>query len=136
MIDMTTLAATIAQAVAAALQQGQPAQSQPLAQPANGSAKPAQTQAERLASKDKSLLSTFTRKGFKDVQLMDRTDPSKPFNVRPFKGWLDQGRLVRKGEHGVRGLFHVSQTDPVKAAPANPKPGPKVKVKKPAKTTA
>lgn len=32
-------------------------------------------------------------------------------NVKPYKVWLAEGRVVRKGQHGVSGLFHVSQTD-------------------------
>ena len=69
-----------------------------------------------LAAKDQHLINTFHRKGFKDVVLMDRDDPTKPFDVRPFKGWLDQGRIVRKGQKGVRGLFHLTQTDPLPSA--------------------
>jgi hypothetical protein len=77
-----------------------------------------------LASKDAAIVNAFHRKGFKDVVLMDRADPSKPFNVKPFKAWLADGRIVRKGSKGVRGLFHVTQTDPLpgkastKTAPA------------------
>ena len=137
---MTTISAelvtAIAQAVAAALshqQQASPKANN--AQPVNGAALKA-TQAERLAAKDRSLLMGFARKGFKDVVLLDRNDPTKPFNVRPFKGWLDQGRLVRKGERGIRGLFHISQTEPVTKAPAKPKEGPKVVAKKPARARA
>ena len=52
---------------------------------------------------------------------MNRADPKAEFNVRPFKQWLEQGRMVRKGQHGIRGLFHVTQTDPIKpAAKAQP----------------
>jgi hypothetical protein len=32
-------------------------------------------------------------------------------NVKPYKLWLAEGRIVRKGQHGVSGMFHVSQTD-------------------------
>jgi hypothetical protein len=36
-------------------------------------------------------------------------------NVLTYKGWLGNGRQVRRGEHGVKAggysLFHVSQTD-------------------------
>ena len=47
---------------------------------------------------------------------MLRNDPKAPFDVRPFKGWLDQGRIVRKGQKGVRGLFHITQTDALPSA--------------------
>jgi hypothetical protein len=83
------------------------------------------SKADLLSAKDKALVAGFSRKGFKDVVLMDRTDPTKPFNVRPFNGWISQGRIVRKGERGVQGLFHISQTEPVTAAPKEPKPEPK-----------
>lgn len=77
------------------------------------------TKAEMLAAKDRSIKATFTKRGIKDVVLMDRADLSKPFNVRPFgrknedgslSGWLSQGKIVKKGETSVRGLFHASQT--------------------------
>jgi hypothetical protein len=67
-------------------------------------------------AKDRQLLNTFSRRGFK-VTLMDRNDPTKPYDVRPYKGWLAEGRVVRRGEKGVRGLFHISQTDPIPAKP-------------------
>ena len=69
--------------------------------------------------KDQWLRNSFARRGFKDVVLMDRSDKSKPYNIRPYRGWIEQGRRVRKGEHGVRGLFHISQTDVI----ADTKPG-------------
>lgn len=84
---------------------------------------PKRTKAEMLANKDKAIRSAFTKRGIKDVVLMDRADPAKPFNVRPFgrqanddgpaTGWIGQGRIVKKGEKSVRGLFHVSQTEPL-----------------------
>jgi hypothetical protein len=73
--------------------------------------------------KDRQLLAAFKRKGFTDVVLMDRSDRTKPFNVKPYgsvekgTGWLAEGRVVRRGEKGVKGLFHISQTDPVPAKP-------------------
>src|SRR6516165_1386966 len=74
-----------------------------------------------LASKDRSLVNTFTRRGFKDVVLMDRSDKSKPYNIRPYKAWIELGRVVRRGERGVRGLFHIDQTDVIPSkAPASP----------------
>jgi hypothetical protein len=65
-------------------------------------------------ARDRQLLAAFHRRGFRDVQLMDRADKSKPFNVKPYKVWIELGRRVRKGEKGVRGLFHQDQTDPIK----------------------
>ena len=77
--------------------------------------------------KDRQLLNSFARRGFKDVVLMDRSDKSKPFNVKPYKVWLSEGRVVRRGEKSTKGLFHVSQTDVVgatKIAPASPPKAP------------
>jgi len=37
--------------------------------------------------------------------------------VKPYRIWLAEGQVVRRGEKGVRGLFHISQTDPVPAKP-------------------
>jgi hypothetical protein len=80
-----------------------------------------------LEQKDKALVNGFRRKGIPldQIVLMDRTDRSKPYTIKPFKQWMAEGRMVRRGEHGVRGLFHVSQTDPV----AKAKPAPKGKAK-------
>ena len=49
----------------------------------------------------------FSRKGIK-VTFDEQT--GKFANVKPYKVWLSEGRVVMKGQHGVRGLFHVSQT--------------------------
>ena len=68
-----------------------------------------------LAAKDQRIVNAFAKKGFK-VTLMDRNDPKAPFDVRPFKGWLDNGRVVRKGQKGVKGLFHITQTDALPSA--------------------
>lgn len=88
----------------------------------NGVAKPKLTKAQMLAKKDAKLKASFTKRGFKDVVLMDRNDPTKEFNVRPFgrpakdgqpaTGWIAQGRIVKKGESsGGTGLFHITQTE-------------------------
>ncbi len=81
----------------------------------------------RLAAKDRALVAGLKRKGIKeaDIQLMDRNDPKRPFNVKPYKLWMQEGRMVQKGQHGIRGLFHISQTSPIASA----KPAPKAKGK-------
>jgi hypothetical protein len=79
--------------------------------------KGAKADAGSLAAKDQRIVNAFNKRGFK-VTLMDRDNPKAPFDVRPFKGWLDQGRVVRKGQKGVKGLFHITQTDAI--APAKP----------------
>ena len=66
-----------------------------------------------LAAKDQRILNAFLKRGFKDTVLRDRANPDAPHNVKPFKLWLDAGRVVRKGQKGVKGLFHVDQTDPI-----------------------
>jgi hypothetical protein len=107
----------IVSAVLAALQQGNAAKAAPAAQPV-----------DRLAQKDRALVQGFKRRGITDVVLMDRTDPKKPYNAKPFKAWLQDGRMVTKGQHRIRGLFHISQTSPIapksqpKAKPAKAKP--------------
>jgi hypothetical protein len=53
-----------------------------------------------LAAEDRSLVNTFTRRGFKNVVLMDRADKSKPYNIKPYKAWVAEGRVVRRGERG------------------------------------
>src|SRR5262249_13103310 len=73
--------------------------------------KGAKADASSLASKDAMIVAAFHRKGFKDVVLMNRSDKSAPFNVKPFKAWVAEGRIPRKGSKSVRGLFHISQCD-------------------------
>ena len=67
----------------------------------------------------------ISRRGFKPIILMDRNDPSKDYNIRPYRGWIKLGRVVRKGERSVFGLFHIDQTDVI---PAKPAPAPKGKL--------
>jgi hypothetical protein len=76
-----------------------------------------------LADKDRQIVAAF--RGF-SVTLMDRNDPKLPYDVRPYKGWLDVGRVVRKGQRGVRGLFHLTQTDALPSA--TPPKGKKAKL--------
>lgn len=78
-----------------------------------------------LADKDRQIVAAFKRRGF-SVTLMDRNDPKLPYDVRPYKGWLDVGRVVRKGQRGVRGLFHLTQTDALPSA--TPPKGKKAKL--------
>jgi len=83
-------------------------------------AKPASISApvDTLAQKDRALIAGFKRKGIPvdQIVLMDRANPAKPFNVKPFKAWLEQGRQVRLGEKSIKGLFHQLQTDEIKPA--------------------
>jgi hypothetical protein len=78
-----------------------------------------------LEAKDKALVNGFRRKGIPldQIVLMDRNDKSKPFTIKPFKQWMAEGRMVRRGEHGVRGLFHISQTDVIAKAKPSPVKG-------------
>ena len=73
---------------------------------------------DTLAQKDRALIAGFKRKGIPvdQIVLMDRANPAKPFNVKPFKAWLEQGRQVRLGEKSIKGLFHQLQTDEIKPA--------------------
>jgi len=80
---------------------------------------------DKLAQRDAAIRAGFKRRGIQDVVLMDRADKSKPFNVKPFRAWLEAGYQVRKGERSIKGLFHQSQCDPI----AKAKPAPKGKAK-------
>ena len=79
---------------------------------------------DKLAQRDASIRAGFKRRGIADVVLMDRADKSKPFNVKPFRAWLEQGRQVRKGEKSIKGLFHVSQTSELPKPSAKPAVAP------------
>jgi hypothetical protein len=111
-LDQTQLS-QIVQAVISALQ----VQGSTAAKPASISA-PVDT----LAQKDRALVAGFKRKGIPvdQIVLMDRANPAKPFNVKPFKAWLEQGRQVRRGEKSIKGLFHQSQTDLIAKPSAKP----------------
>jgi hypothetical protein len=75
-----------------------------------------------LEAKDRALISGFKRKGIPvaDIKLMNRADPKADYNIRPFKGWLEQGRMVKKGEKSIRGLFHITQTSELPKPSAKP----------------
>ena len=73
-------------------------------------AAPVSAPVDKLAQRHAAILKGFQRKGFKDAKLF--------VDIKPFKGWLAEGRQVRKGQHGIKGLFHRDQTDAV----AQPKP--------------
>jgi hypothetical protein len=126
----------ISMTIASAMSQGFAQLTQALAQPSQPSpraatyryrtpflAKGQKAAPSDLASKDAQIVALFKRRGF-DAHLMDRADPKVPYDVRPYKGWLEVGRVVRKGQHGVRGLFHLHQTDAL--PPATPTKGKKL----------
>ena len=113
-MTMNQLQAMIDAAVAKALAGQVSPQAQPKAKTAKPKAKP--VNGAGLDQKDAAIVAGFKRQGITDVTLLDRGNPEKPYNVRTYGGWLDQGRQVRKGSRGVRALFHFSQTDAIKAA--------------------
>src|SRR5215469_8390008 len=96
------ISALIADGVAKALaaQSGAPQAASP--KPTSFLPKGSHAAPSDLAAKDQRIVNAFAKRGFK-VTLMDRNDKSKPFDVKPFKGWLADGRVVRKGQRGVRG---------------------------------
>jgi hypothetical protein len=104
--------ATITAAVIAALN-GSKARKYPAVKPAKAYA-PKLSKAEVSPSADRSLKRRasvargFARKGIK-VTFVNET--GRFDNVKPYKVWLGEGRIVRRGEHGVKGLFHISQCD-------------------------
>lgn len=103
-----TLAAMIAQAVAAAMPQKG-------SKKAKGDKKPGRkplTDEQKAANRAKTDLATvtnFTAKGFKDVQ--------PRVNVMTYNKWIENGRRVKKGEKsticGSFALFHYSQTEAI-----------------------
>jgi|SRR6516164_1062026 hypothetical protein len=87
----------------------------------NAGSKPASmaSPVDRLVQRDAAIRAGFTRRGIKDVVLMNRDNPAAEYNVRPYQQWLAKGYQVRKGERSVKGLFHQSQCDLIaKAKPA------------------
>ena len=63
-------------------------------------------QVDRSLARRSAIARGFARKGIK-VTFVNET--GRFDNVKPFKMWLAEGLIVRKGEHGVKGLFHSSQ---------------------------
>jgi hypothetical protein len=115
------ISAMIADGVSKALASG----AAPQSQPTHFLPKGAKAAPSDLADKDRQIVAAFKRRGF-SVTLMDRNDPKLPYDVRPYKGWLEVGRVVRKGQRGVRGLFHLTQTDALPSA--TPPKGKKAKL--------
>ena len=61
-----------------------------------------------LEESDAQVIAAFNAKGIKTADIALRS------NVFGFNDWKAKGRIVSKGQHGVRGLFHVSQTEELK----------------------
>lgn len=55
----------------------------------------------------------FARKG---VKLAWDAKKGRFLDTNSYKDWLAAGRQVKKGEHGVKGVFHVTQTEPMDKA--------------------
>ena len=105
--------ATIVAAVTAALNaKKSPVKPVKLAQSKSG----VDAKTDRVLTRRASVARGFARKGIK-VTVVNET--GRFDNVKPYKVWLSEGRIVMKGQHGVKGLFHVSQTD-VYVAPKLP----------------
>lgn len=68
------------------------------------------TQPDAKAQFEISVLKGFYARGFKATDLELRSSGTK--GVLTYKGWLKVGRQVKKGEKGVKGCFHYSQTEP------------------------
>lgn len=65
---------------------------------------------DKKAQYEVSVLKGLNAKGFKNVELRSEG----PNGVQTYKGWLKLGRQVMKGQKGVKGCFHYSQTEPMK----------------------
>jgi hypothetical protein len=124
--DLDQISMTIASAMSQGFAQLTAALSQPVAASRAATAKTsyrysgflprgAKAAPSDLAAKDARILAAFKRRGF-DAHLMDRNDPKVPYDCRPYRKWLEVGRVVRKGQRGVAGLFHVTQTDALPTA--------------------
>jgi hypothetical protein len=112
MVDITAeaLAQMVADAVAAATAKKKTAKS-------GGNKKPTReplTEEQKAANRKKTdilTMANFTAKGYKDVQ--------PRVNVMTYNKWIENGRMVRKGEKSVKcgsfPLFHIDQTDPLPA---------------------
>lgn len=61
-----------------------------------------------LEESDAQVVAAFNAKGIKTADIALRS------NVFGFADWQTKGRVVSKGQHGIRGLFHVSQTEELK----------------------
>jgi hypothetical protein len=86
-LDQTELA-QIVSAVIQALKVGDTgAKAAPAAKPGNS-----------LEAKDRALIAGLKRKGIPvdQIVLMDRNDPMRPFNVKPYKLWMQEARWCRK----------------------------------------
>jgi hypothetical protein len=59
-----------------------------------------------LTPRHLAIIAAFKKRGIADPKLF--------VDIKPFGLWLKDKRIVRKGQHGVKGLFHISQTDPLK----------------------
>ena len=105
-MTMNQMQAMIDAAVAKALATQMPVASQPKAVKQTVKTSKPTASAPALTDRHKAILAQFKRRGIKDPKLF--TD------IKPFKAWMAVGRIVQKGQKSVNGLFHVSQTDPIK----------------------
>lgn len=117
--------AALAQAIVAALAAGKLPQAEalkkPLKKPTFGMLRMRSAAAKserRFKTKAKpsfenSVVSGFAAKGIAIDQILFHK------NVLTFNKWQQKGYVPRKGQHGVRGLFHISQCEklPIKGMP-------------------
>jgi hypothetical protein len=105
-LDQTELA-QIVSAVIQALKVGDTASKAP--------AISASAPVDKLAMRHAAILKGFQRKGFKDAKLF--------VDIKPFKSWMSEGKIVKKGQKSIKGLFHRDQTEVIKP-PAKAQPVP------------
>ncbi len=70
-------------------------------------------------AKARTMVETITEKGFLTMKekLMKLGIKGTPgVDVKPFKLWVEVGRIVKKGQKAIKGtnLFHISQTEELK----------------------
>lgn len=76
----------------------------------------------RQAAQAKRLSSIGRGFAAKGIKVTFDKESGRFDNVKPFKLWLSEGLIVRKGQTGVKGFFHVSQCEKY-VAPALPSTG-------------
>lgn len=107
------LVAQVTAAVVAAMGNMQPAKRKyPAVKPHVAYKAKSTVDADPVADRRLARLAKIAR-GFKKMGVVLTFDKAtgRFDNVKPYKLWLADGRIVRKGQHGVSGMFHVSQTD-------------------------
>jgi hypothetical protein len=74
-------------------------------------------QPDKKLAYEASVVRGFMAKGLKQHQIELRSEGTN--GVQTYKGWMKVGRQVMKGQRGVKGCFHYSQTEPMDVTKAD-----------------